>query len=154
MASKLNLTFSPGTYFAGVDIPWYVPNSMIVDRLMKEPGVKGVWIYPRKGTRLPVNPYLDRLYNDDWQEWIRLKYDGPVRVLRSAKQWAWMVSVPKAIEHQLPAFVPPPASYTGKGGSSASSWASSGGPMSSGTTLALMLAPAALLTLALALRGR
>lgn len=96
-----------GRYFAGVDIPLIVPNSLVVSKL-EAAGAKNVKIFDRdEAPKLSFDPkVVDKSYSDDWDELIVFDYPGPDKEVDIEKMWAWLVYLPPsspAAKNPLPA---------------------------------------------------
>lgn len=90
------ITLSPGTYYVGVDRPWWLSQSRVRDELQKHP-IARVTFNDRDGQPPPVDPRTDPTYSDDWDEWISAVYNGPETTLEARRVWAWMVRVPRGV---------------------------------------------------------
>lgn len=91
---NLAVSLSPGRYAVGVNIPWFLPNGMVVSEIEKR-GFKNIVFHDRDSSaQLPVNPRLDPTYSDDWDQWITADYVGAPNTLNEKKLWAWAVKLP------------------------------------------------------------
>lgn len=85
------LTAVPGTYYAGIDRPFYASQSMIT-KALTDAGFTNVQWYP-KGTPPPVNPQQDPNYSPKYTEWIKATLNS-TRTLDLPAQPAWLVGIP------------------------------------------------------------
>jgi hypothetical protein len=94
---KLPVHFKPGTIYAGINRPFFASRGAVRSEVRKLPGVGAVRFYERKKTALPlnVNPKRDPLYQDNWDEWVAIEYEGPDRVVQLDRQWKWLLLAPK-----------------------------------------------------------
>lgn len=96
------IKLEPGTYFVGVDRPWYATRGAVRSRLGAL-GFRNVLFYDRESKAPPVNARLDPLYSDDWDEWVRGEYTGAATSQTVDRVWAWLVRVPRAVAQTNPA---------------------------------------------------
>lgn len=104
MAEKTALKMKPGTYYAGINRPWYAGQDAVRKEVEKRLGVTDVRFFSRKKTQPPVNPKIDPRYSDGWDEWISARYDGPEKLLPVDRLWNWVVRSDTA---KPPAALPP-----------------------------------------------
>jgi hypothetical protein len=111
------LKLRKGRYFAGVDIPFVVPNAMIVSKL-EELGGEGVRIESREDVAVPftttlngqtikVDPRKDPRYSDDWAEMVVVDYNGPDRTVDVPRKWKWLMVATPALGQSIVAEAPP-----------------------------------------------
>lgn len=108
------LAVKTGTYYAGINRPFFVSDSMIRSKLA-EMGAQLVAIYDRSKTPLPatVDPRAkDPRYQDDWDEWMIVNWSGPPKTLDVKRVWKWLLVSPLK-----PATSQPLASSSKGGGS-------------------------------------
>lgn len=101
MATKVKLTLRPGQYFAGVDIPFFVPNGAIVDGV-EELGGRNVTITDREDTQLPFDPRKDPKYSDSWEEVVTADYPGPTKTIETPRRWKWLMVIAKPAGSSAP----------------------------------------------------
>ncbi len=79
--SSRSILLQPGTWYAGIRKPWFVPESVIDSALQKE-GLSSIAFHKRDES-LPsmVHPRNDPRYSDDWDTWISAEYHGAQRQL-------------------------------------------------------------------------
>lgn len=83
-----------GTWYAGFNLPFFVPKSMVKSELEKL-GFTEIRFFKRdEGPDVPVNPRADSQYSDDWSEWVRAWYPGPTRTVERPGAVAWLVRAP------------------------------------------------------------
>jgi hypothetical protein len=83
-----------GSYYAGIDRPWYVSKGAVRDEARKRIGFGfGEMRFFKRSTPLPVNPKLDNRYSDTWDEWVEVTYTAADRVVELDRVWAWLVLV-------------------------------------------------------------
>ncbi len=92
MAKDIKLNLKPGRYFAGVDIPFIVPDSSIVDGV-EELGGRGVTITKRAKAQLTFDPRKDPKYSDDWEEVVIADYPGPAKSIETPRRWKWLMVI-------------------------------------------------------------
>ena len=92
MAKSVKLTLRRGRYFAGVDIPFFVPNSAIVDGV-EELGGQAVTITDREDAQLPFDPREDPKYSDSWEEVVTADYPGPTKTIDTPRRWKWLMVI-------------------------------------------------------------
>lgn len=96
MAKPVKVTLRRGRYFAGVDVPFFVPNSLIVEGV-RELGGENVAITDRADAVLPFDPAkVDPKYSDAWEEVVTADYDGPTKTIEEPRRWKWLVVVPSS----------------------------------------------------------
>jgi hypothetical protein len=115
MSSRTYQLEQGAKYYAGADIPWYIPTS-IVTRGAEDLGFRAIKWHERKKEALPpgIDPRSDAGYSDAWQEWAEGIYTGPSGPKFITYGPCWVVRAP---------VVPAPARAT-----SAPSSASQGSP--------------------------
>jgi hypothetical protein len=90
---KQAVSFKRGVLFVGINRPWYASRGAVRSELRNlGAGVVSIRFFDREQP-LPsgVNPRRDPLYQDNWDEWIELTYDGPDRVLHLERVWKWIL---------------------------------------------------------------
>ena len=92
MATKVQVSFTRGVIYVGIDRPWYASQSAVRKELAKQIGFVSLSFHPRSEAP-PVDPHVDPKYSDKWDEWIRIVYDGADRVVPLPRVWAWLVRV-------------------------------------------------------------
>lgn len=103
MAVKLTLV--PGTYYAGMTLPWYASHGLVEDALKKAGFTAIVW--HKKAEAPPIDPTRDPAYSKDWEEWLSASVATGKDVSLPARP-AWIVGVP-APGAVAPAPIPAPA---------------------------------------------
>lgn len=94
----------PGArWFAGVDLPWWLPTSLVTSGA-EDMGFSEVTWHERSEA-LPVDPRSDGTYSDGWDQWATGIYRGPERDHAMAWTIPWLVGV-----NPPPAVVQPEAS--------------------------------------------
>lgn len=86
MARTINLI--PGRrYYAGVDLPFFVPRSVVTSGA-QDLGFQNI-VWHDKSDPLPINPRSDPLYKDGWDEWATGIYQGPAKqeTLSQSPNW-------------------------------------------------------------------
>lgn len=103
MAERVVQLVSGARYFAGVDLPWIVPQS-VVTGAAQDLGFTDIEWHDRKEVAPPLNPATaDPLYSDDWDEWATGVYRGPTKVERLSHAPAWIaMQQPTATPTQQP----------------------------------------------------
>jgi hypothetical protein len=93
--AEVTVHLAPGTFYAGIDRPWYVSQEVVAQTLRQRFGVTQVRFHP-KSAPLPagVSPDNDPKYSGPWSEWISASYAGPERSIRQDKSWSWLDFVP------------------------------------------------------------
>jgi hypothetical protein len=88
----------PGTYYAGVDRPWFASRDAVQDRASSE-GFGPIEWHDRDEGNPPVNPRADPKSNMDasWDEWVRVRYLGRPRVVDLPQRPPWVVYWPDAM---------------------------------------------------------
>lgn len=105
MANQVSIRLDPGTYFVGINRPWYASRGAVRSRL-ESVGFRNVRFYDRESTP-PVNPRLDSHYQDGWDEWLRADYSGAIETKKVERVWQWWVRIPRAVAEKTPAIANP-----------------------------------------------
>lgn len=90
--ADIKLTLRPGRYFAGVDIPFFIPNAAIVDGV-QELGGENVIITDRADAELSFDPRTDPKYSDAWEEVVTADYRGPTKTIETPRRWKWLMVI-------------------------------------------------------------
>jgi hypothetical protein len=92
----VTVRLAPGTFYAGIDRPFYASQEAVADTLRTLFGVTDVRFHP-KTDALPsgVSPERDPNHAGPWSEWVSAEYSGPERSIVQEKLWSWLVFVPK-----------------------------------------------------------
>lgn len=99
--ATVKLTLRPGRYFAGVDIPFFVPNSAIRNGV-EELGGRNVTITEREDVQLPFDPREDPKYSDSWEEVVTADYPGPTKTIDTPRRWKWLMVIAKPASSSAP----------------------------------------------------
>lgn len=98
MADPRTVKLTAGTWYAGYHTPFLVTESMVKSGLEKM-GFTQVLEYDRDDP-LPVDvqPRTDKLYRDDWEQWLSAVWSGPDKTLEvpHADNVDWLVAKPAA----------------------------------------------------------
>lgn len=90
MAERVVRLVDGARYYAGVDLPFFVPRS-VVTAAARDMGFRDVTWHDRDRAP-PVDPArADPQYSDDWDEWATGVYRGPTRVERLSHAPEWIV---------------------------------------------------------------
>lgn len=90
MAERLVTLVDGARYYAGVDLPFFVPRS-VVTAAAQDMGFVDISWHDRDQPP-PVDPArADSLYSDDWDEWATGVYRGPTRVEKLERAPEWIV---------------------------------------------------------------
>lgn len=88
------LNLQAGRYFVGMNLPFFVPESMIEAKL-RSLGMSGFRWFDRGNPVdlgcMKVNPTDDPQYTDDWNRWLECEYIGTGRRLDEKKIWSWLL---------------------------------------------------------------
>lgn len=77
--SSRSILLQPGRWYAGLNKPWYAPESAIESALEKN-GLSAIAFHDREDSLPPnVHPRNDPRYSDDWNTWISAEYHGTQR---------------------------------------------------------------------------
>lgn len=97
MASRTYQLEQGAKYYAGADIPWYVPTS-IVTQGAHDLGFRGIKWHDRGKEALPpgIDPRSDGAYSDAWEEWAEGMYAGPTGPKFIKYSPSWVVRAPVA----------------------------------------------------------
>lgn len=104
----MTVHLEPGTFYAGVSLPFFITESLVKSKV-EAAGLTNVVFHKRSESSPPVNVMKYPGYSDDWDTWISADYDGPKKDLDIAKHWAWLLVVPKGAEKPKSPPPPPPA---------------------------------------------
>ena len=112
MAGRVVQLVSGARYYAGVDLPWIVPRS-VVTGAAEDMGFTDISWHARDEQSPPLNPATaDPSYSNDWDEWATGIYRGQTRfeTLSHAPAWIAMQPPPPTSTQptQPPAPVAPP----------------------------------------------
>lgn len=92
----VTVRLAPGTFYAGIDRPFYASQGAVADTLRTLFGVTDVRFHPKTDPLPPgVSPERDPDRSGPWSEWVSAEYSGPERSIVQEKLWSWLVFVPK-----------------------------------------------------------
>lgn len=101
----------PGTFYAGINRPWYASQTAVRTALHSDFGFGAVTFHNRS-VPLPaaVRAKLTaaELADKGWDEWLEATYSGPRKDVPHSKQWSWLVE-PSSKPPAAPAPKPSPA---------------------------------------------
>ncbi len=101
MARTIQLV--PGLrYWAGADLPWFVPESVVTSAL-RDIGFDAPQWHERSESP-PVDPHSDPAYLDDWSSWATAIYTGQAKPYELPNGLKWIVAEQRATQ---PAPTPP-----------------------------------------------
>lgn len=87
-----------GRYFVGMNLPSFVPVSMVESKLSTF-GLKNFRWFKRDNPedlgKLTVTPTDDPLHTDDWNRWLEADYEGTPRRIDEKKIWSWLLTIPQ-----------------------------------------------------------
>lgn len=110
MASTV-VHLQPGTFFAGINRPWYASQAAVRNAMRSDFGFGSVTFHPRSAA-LPaaVRAKLTaaELADKGWDEWLEATYSGSRRDVSHSKQWSWLVEPSHAAAPAPPARPSPP----------------------------------------------
>lgn len=96
----------PGSFFAGINRPWYASQAAVRNALRSSFGFGAVTFHGRS-VPLPaaVRARLSaaELADTGWDEWLEASYSGPRRDVAHSKQWSWLVEPASAPAKPSPA---------------------------------------------------
>lgn len=98
-----NINLEPGRFYAGVTIPFFIPNSMVVAKL-ESLGFTNITIHDRADSAtLAINPRKDPKYSDSWEQWVEADYNGEAKPLEFERHWQWLMVAPWKKGEPIPA---------------------------------------------------
>lgn len=88
-------------YYAGVELPWYVPRS-VVTSAAQDVGFEDI-VWHAGDQKPPIEPRTDPSYQADSSEWATGVYRGAPQVYHFAHAPSWIVSATPAVAATPPA---------------------------------------------------